>query len=420
MKQDQMKKMKRGMSRRAFLETSSMLGGTLCTISAGALSVPVEAMWLGPPLPVKDPPEIPASVFKRRLTAVQAELAKRDVGALVLFSVQGYDTRYLAQHAPGILLVPTDGAPTLFATGRPQTWLSDIRSGRDYEPMLDQCAERLKKLRLERGKIAVGGEFDWAVKTKLRAALPDARLEAGIEIQDQLRLIKDEYELAFLRRAQEISDAQIRAGQMAIRPGRRDWDVLADLVHVGVMHGAAIDTCRHFIGYGPGTDDLWAPPTGRSIQAGEVVNFEGIVYYGYYNIETPITFSVGKVSAKQKDLANVNFEAFQAGLAAMKPGAPVAEVVDATNKVLKANGFEKMIRRHGHFIGLANNDRPSFDDAIKAGLVLQAGMTISYHTTITVPSKEAIVVVGRVVVVTSNGRELLSKIELTPMVEVAS
>lgn len=411
--------MKDRLTRRTFLSASSMIGAALCTISSSAGPVPVGAMPMVPPLPVDDPPEIPVSIFKRRVTAVQAELAKQGIGALVLLSFQGYDTRYLAQHAPGILLVPAAGEPTLFATGRPQTWLSDMRSGGDYEQMLDQCANRLKELRLDRDKIAIGGELDWAVRMKLGAALPGARFEAGNEIQDQLRLIKDEHELAFLRRAQEISDAQIRAGQMAIRPGRRDWDVLADLVQAGVMRGAAIDSCRHFLGYGPGTDDLWTPPTGRHIRSGEVVNFEGIVYYGHYNVETPVTFAVGKVSTKQKDLAEANFEAFQAGLAAVKPGASLGSVVDAANKVLKAHGFENMIRRHGHFIGLATNDRPSFDAAIKAGLVLQPGMTFSYHTTITVPSKEAIVVVGGVVVVSDNGKELLSKVEPRPMVEVA-
>ncbi len=410
---------KQGVSRREFFRTSSMLGGALCAVSAGALPIPAGATWLAPPPPADDPLEIPVSFYRRRVAAVQAEMAKRNAGAMVLFSLQGYDTRYLSQHAPGILLVPVEGEPTLFATRRPRTWLSDVRSGRDYEQLLDQCAERLKELRLERGKIAIGGELEWTVEMKLQAALPAARFEDGNEIQDQLRLIKDEYELAFMRRAEEIADAQIRAGQGAIRPGRRDWDVLADLVQAAVIHGADIDHCRHFIGYGPGTDDLWTPPTGRQIRAGEVVNFEGIVYFGHYVIETPVTFAVGKVSQKQKDLANVNFEAFQAGMAAIKPGVPLANVIEATSQVLKANGFGKMIRRYGHFTGLANNDRPSFAAAQKAGLLLQPGMTLSFHTVLTVPTKEAIVIVGREVLVTDKGKELFSKIEPTPMVEVA-
>ena len=179
-----------------------------------------------------------------------------------------------------------------------------------------------------------------------------------------------------------------------------------------------LDTSRQLIGYGPGTDDLWAPLTDRRIQAGEVLNFEGIVYYGHYVIETPVTFAIGKVSARQKDLAAMNFEALQAGLAAIKPGATVASVVDASNVVLKRNGFDKMIRRHGHFSGLANNDRPSFDDGIKAGMTLQPGMNMSYHTTITQPDKTAIVVAGREILVTAKGYEIFSKIPLTAMVEI--
>lgn len=408
--------MKQNSTRRGFLAACSLAGGALCAVSDSALYL---FGWPNPPAAPEDTGEIPVSAFKRRLGLVQAELAKRDIGALILFSLQGYDTRYLSQHAPGILVVPADGTPTLFATGRPETWISDVRSSPDYDQLLDKCADRIRELHLENSKIALGGDLDWALKAKLGNVLGSARWQPGNEIQDQYRLVKDEYELAFMRRAQQVSDAEIRAGQRAIRPGRRDWDVLADMVQAGVQQGAAIDSCRHFIGYGPGTDDLWAPTTGRQIRAGEVVNFEGIIYYGHYNNETPLTFSVGKVSQKQTEIADQNFETFQAGLAAMKPGATVASVVEASNKVLKSHGFDKMIRRHGHFIGLANNDRPSFDDAIKAGLTLQPGMTISYHTVITVPSKEAIAIVGRVVLITRTSKELLSKIEPKPMLETA-
>jgi Xaa-Pro dipeptidase len=297
--------------------------------------------------------------------------------------------------------------------------MADVRSAPDNDQLVDKCAARLKELRLEGAKIALGGDLDWALKAKLGNALPSASWQPGNEIQDQFRLIKDEYELASLRQSQQVSDAEIRAGQKGIRPGRRDWDVLADMVQAGIRQGAAIDSCRHFIGYGPGTDDLWSPPSGRQIKSGEVINFEGIVYCGHYNIETPVTFAVGKVSTKQKEVAGINFDAFQAGVAAMKPGVTVASVVEASSKVLKAHSFDKMIRGFGHFIGLANNDRPNFDNAMKAELALQPGMTLSYHTTITVPSKEAIAVVGSVVLITKDGKELLTKVEPKPMQETA-
>lgn len=405
-------------SRRRFLQASSAFGGALCALAGRARAgLPVDAA-IQPSL--AGGPVIPESAYRRRASAVQAELQKRDMAALVVTSLQEYDTRYIAQHAPGVLVVPASGEPTLFAPGRPRTWLSDVRSAATLPAMLDQCAARLKDLRIERGRVALGGELEWAVTARLAASLPQMRFEPGNEIQDPLRLVKDEHEIAVLRRVQEISDAQIEAGQRAIAPGRRDWEVLADMARAGAARGAEINESRHLIGYGPGTDDLWVPMTGRRIQAGEVVNFEGIVYYGHYVVETPVTFAVGRVSAKQKALADVTFDAFQAGIAEIKPGRPLGRVVDASNAILKAHGYDKMIRRHGHFSGISNNDRPAFGDAIDAGLLLQPGMFMSYHTTIISPTREAIAVVGREVLVTKDGYEFLSKIKPTPMVPAGS
>lgn len=401
-------------TRRRFLNVS-LAGGSVLALSrgrsAGAGAAPKAVQARGTPA------DVPPAAYRARVAAVQAELAKRELAALVLTSQDGYDTRYLSGHAPGVLVVPASGDPVLFAPGRPRTWISDVRQERELGAMLDKVAEQLKAAGAASAEIAVGGEYDWAAKARLGAALPQARFVEGNEIQDRLRLIKDEYEIAFMRRAQDVSDAQIVAGQSAIRPGRTDREALADMVKAAVALGMDLDTSRHLIGYGPGTDDLWAPLTDRPIKSGEVLNFEGIVYYGHYVIETPVTFTVGKVSARQRELAAINFEALQAGLATIKPGATLASVVDATNAVLKRHGFDKMIRRHGHFSGLDNNDRPSFDQGIKAGVTLQPGMTMSYHTTITVPDKTAIVVAGRELLVTPTGYEIFSRIPLTAMVE---
>lgn len=399
-------------SRRSFLE-GSLASGSLLAISRGADGAEQGETSRASP----EPAPIPVATFRARVAAVQRELGKQDLDGLVITSVDGYDTRYLSQHAPGVVLVPASGEPTLFTGRSPRTWLSGVEVGGDLQAWLGECADRLKELGAERGRIGISGELAWAVEARLGSLLPGARFEQRDEIQDRLRLIKDEYELGFLRRAQQVSDAQIRAGQAAIRPGRSDREVLADLVGAAVAEGADINSSTHFIGYGPGTADLWAPLTGRRISSGEVVNFEGINYYGHYVIETPVTFAVGKVSQKQKDLASVNFEAFQAGVATVKAGTLLGAVVEASHAVLKRAGFDKMIRRFGHFSGLANNDRPSFAAATKEGLVLQPGMTMSYHTVLTLPSKEAISIVGRELLVTEKGSEVFSQLPLVSMVE---
>jgi Xaa-Pro dipeptidase len=67
----------------------------------------------------------------------------------------------------------------------------------------------------------------------LRAAMPDAvELVDASDLVSELRLIKSPAELAYMRRAAEIMDQAFTAGFAVARPGARECDVNAAVLHI--------------------------------------------------------------------------------------------------------------------------------------------------------------------------------------------
>jgi len=87
----------------------------------------------------------------------------------------------------------------------------------------------------------VGADAEWdaramrwlnAVRANARAgvAAPQALHDVRAPL-DEMRLLKDAHELALMRRAAAISAAAHRRAMLAARPGRREYEVEAELLH---------------------------------------------------------------------------------------------------------------------------------------------------------------------------------------------
>jgi Xaa-Pro aminopeptidase len=413
-------------SRRSFLRVSTVACSS--AVFVHSLKYPPEMGAMLPLSQMTEEVDIPPIAYETRVKKVQAEMARQKMDALFIASLTGWsagwDTRYLGRHWPGIVFVPADGKPTLIAHSsqapRPSiadTWITDIRWGAGWSQLCDICADRLKEARLPKGRIGVGGDVGWGLQARLQAALPGARFEDGNEIHDQVRLVKDEHEIRMMRRAGEIADQEIRVAFLTVRPGRFIWEVASETQQAALARGADMIDSRDLLGYSSQTFPRVLGGTTKSsrIVSGEAFCFEPIPFYGHYNVETPVTFAVGKVSQEQKDAAELSFESFQAAVAQLKPGVPVSNAWKAGKAVVERKGFTDNTNGTGHFIGIGNIERPAIEK--EPGVVLLPGMTVAIHGNLVVPGK-ARGLVGCVFLITEKGCEAFTDITLKPMFQV--
>lgn len=219
------------------------------------------------------------------------------------------------------------------------------------------------------------GTMAWAAKLGLTGATDD-ELRAIVD----LRNIKDEHELAAMRRAGAVAVEAHRAAAAAAQPGRREADAAAAFQEVCARHQCDVSfnpiiTVRGEVLHGHGHPN--------ALNAGALLLCDaGVEEPGGYASDITRTYPVGgRWSPIQKHLYETVERALNAGVAACRPGARFRDVHDLTARIiceglvaadLLKGAPEELAARlahtlffpHGvgHLIGLDVHDMEDFGD----------------------------------------------------------
>jgi Xaa-Pro aminopeptidase len=197
-------------------------------------------------------------------------------------------------------------------------------------------------------------------------------------------MIKDEAELALIRRAAGIIDGAFAAVRDGLRAGRTELEVYEDAVRAILLaHGEPFTMECVFIS-GPRTLEIVGPPTARQLARGDLLLFDVFPYLHGYKVDVTRTFCVGPATDEQRQLHALLERALAAGVAALRPGATGGAVDAATRGVIAAAGYGAHSTHHmGHAIGLFHPERPSIVPG--ETLPLAEGMVITLEPGVYVP-----------------------------------
>jgi len=232
-------------------------------------------------------------------------------------------------------------------------------------------------------------------------------LADGTQLLDKLLMHKLPGEIAAIRRAAKIADDAYAEFLKAVRPGRRQYELVADVEAYLRRRGCP----DNFMIIGSGGKDVlgMTPPSDRRIAAGDLVTTELTPAIDGYHAQICRTCVVGKATDAQRRAFEQYREALEAGIAAVKPGATAADVARAENDVFRKYGLgdyvtSKWTRVRGHGVGLFADSKPHILEDIDTPLV--PGMALIVHPNTYHPDV-GYLVLGDVVVVTANGAEVL-------------
>ncbi len=189
-------------------------------------------------------------------------------------------------------------------------------------------------------------------------------LLAGIPFQtvlslDSLRQIKDEEELACIRRAVAISDKAFDDIVGFIRPGMSEIAVAARLENTMRGLGSERPAFTTIVASGVRGSLPHGTATEKLIVSGEFVTMDyGAVYKGYHSDITR-TVCVGAADAKQKKIYNMVLKAQLLGVERVQPGVSGRSVDKAVRDYLTAEGFGAYFGHGlGHSLGLEIHEEP--------------------------------------------------------------
>ncbi|MBX3084749.1 MAG: aminopeptidase P family protein [Anaerolineae bacterium] len=296
--------------------------------------------------------------------------------------------------------------------GANQSFPFKLYSYTDAEGYLGAFEKVCSDLNLAGKKIAVEGIKMRVLEGQLiEKYAPGCSIISADQMFTDLRILKQESELALMRQAIQISQGALEETLAEVRPGMTERQVAAILQ--GAMtnrgaHGNAFD-----ITVLAGADS--ALPHGTSgdtvIKPGDLLLFDYGATVNQYPADITRTFAVGKVDPEMEKIYNVVKAANEAGIKAARPGVTAQDVDRATRKVIVDAGYgEYFTHRTGHGLGLDIHEAPNIVDG--NAVVLEPGMVFTVEPGIYLPGRGGVRIEDNVLI-TETGVEVLTSFPKT-------
>ncbi len=296
-----------------------------------------------------------------------------------------------------VMVVPELEAPRV----EPVPDVFDVRPWGETEDPIQIVADML-----DDGWTIAIGEQTWAVfLLGLQDRLPGARFVPSSPLTRQLRMRKDEGEIASLRKAGYAAD-RVAAHLADMRFSGRTEREVSRLVQSMLIDEGHETADFAIVASGPNGASPHHEAGDRVITQGDavVVDFGGLLEG--YSSDTTRNFHVGEPSDDYRAAFAVLHHAQEAAVAAARPGVTAESVDAAARRVIEAAGYgEFFIHRTGHGIGLEVHEHPY----IVAGndLILEQGMAFSIEPGIYLPGRWGMRIED-ICVVTADGVERLN------------
>jgi Xaa-Pro aminopeptidase len=255
----------------------------------------------------------------------------------------------------------------------------------------------------------------WAAQRRYAESwFPGAELVPASGLVEELRLVKDEGELARIEAACAVADAALARVRHRLLDEPTEADFALELDTAMRRLGAADVSFETIVASGPNGARPHARPGPRPVVEGDLVVLDfGALVEGYHSDMTR-TYQLGAPTPVQRRMWEVVAEAQAAGVAAVAPGVPVAEVDAACRRVIEAAGWgEAFLHATGHGVGLDIHEAPRVGR--QGDATLAAGQVVTVEPGVYLPDHGG-VRIEDTLVVTPEGARALTATAISPQV----
>jgi Xaa-Pro aminopeptidase len=335
----------------------------------------------------------PPDALKGRHQTIRASLAEQGLDALVVTSLPNilYLTNFSGSAA--IVLLTADRIEILtdfrYLTAvaalqqvMPELELTPVEGSYDVTLVRRLRALPAARIGFEAAHLTVARHI-WmnaALAEDNRGSASEPVLVATENIVERARVRKDEYEIATLREAARRLSAVSQDVFKEVRAGRTEREVALAidwLIRQGGFSRTAFET---IVASGPNGALPHAHPGERRLSVGDLVvlDFGGV--YASYCVDLTRTVSVGKPTARARQVYGAVLEAHDRAIASVRPGVSRLDIDAAARDALGRHGLaEAFGHGTGHGLGIEVHEDPRItrrrpdvdtrDEAVAAGMV---------------------------------------------------
>ncbi len=306
-------------------------------------------------------PRLSLAERDRRYRRVRELMDREGLDALVLpanvsrWEQMMADSRYITTiggfGTETLTIFPRSGEVTAYVFNRSafwlaaQDWVADVRDGRNH--WAENAIERLRECAAPLKRVGISGLAElirapdgiipWTTVERLKAAFPDAEFTDATRLIQEVRSVKSAEEIALMRRSARIIETMIAAMIETAKPGVRERDVYAAMVHALLSNGGEQPSMLIF-GSGPNVSHGQFVPTDRVLKRGDLLANEIEARYAGYSAQAVAPMSIGPASEAYLDLLRVARDAFEAVREVMIPGTPLGKLMDVYTQTVETSG----------------------------------------------------------------------------------
>jgi Xaa-Pro aminopeptidase len=340
---------------------------------------------------------IPDAEFGQRVGTIQAELARRDLDALIVFANEGepHNVRYLSDYWPAFesagVVVPVEGeailliGPESLTYARSRSRLPQIRRLLAYresaEPeypgvelpsfadvLEEACGGRAVR-RLGMSGMAI---TPIPVYEGVRAAMDQmgGELVRADDILTKLRQVKSENEIACIREAFRISTIALQAVLDEMRPGMTELQVCGIAQREIYAHGGEYEGHPLYVLSGTHSSHAIGRPTHRTLERGQVIQLDIGARLAGYSSSIGRAVSFGPVPGPVRAMMQAALDAENKTIELMRAGVAASQVAQQVQDYVHELGFgDALLYGACHGIGMMECENPWMETSSQYDLV---------------------------------------------------
>jgi Xaa-Pro aminopeptidase len=346
--------------------------------------------------------------LQTRLARLRQSLPAADVPAVLI--TNEYNRRYLSGFtgSAGMLLLFADVAYLLtdfrYMEQAPQQ--APFMTVVEHRP---QALETVRELLHKHGADKLGFE---AQTMTFGQYLQATKIVDNVEwrplanLVEQLRIVKDESEIAVVRRAAALADRAYAHIVERLRPGMSEREVALELEFFMRANGATSSSFEIIVASGERSALPHGVASGRVLRNGEFVKLDFGAYLDGYCSDLTRTVMLGQPTAQHRELYDLVARAQMNALHGIRPGMTGQEADALARSVIDdADYGARFGHGTGHGFGMQIHEEPRLNKS--AQTVLEAGMLVTVEPGVYLPGFGGVRIEDDILI-TADGIEVLT------------
>ena len=234
------------------------------------------------------------------------------------------------------------------------SWIEDVRLSFNF---FQSVLEILKEKHLDQATVGIDGlhNFPFLWGQKIEELFPQLKLVEFGPTLKQLRAYRTPEEIRLVKKSAALVDLAFTKGIKQIKPGKTEWEVMAQMDFILKSHG--VEKSFNIISQGPDVDAY--PASARKIGKKGMVFVELTANYGGYWTQLARAVSLGKPDKTLVKMHQVSVQAIKEALQYLKPGFKVSKSMTVMEDYVRKSGLD-YTPIYGHIVGIDMvEDRPS-------------------------------------------------------------